>query len=131
MKYFRFVKLVRDKIVENMRGNNQKPRGVRNLNDEEFIKELIKKVVEESQEMEGFENFQELKEEIADVQEVLDYIKKEINLSENELKELQKKKIMKNGGFDKRVYMEDVGVEESNAWFKYYDSSPDKYPKVK
>jgi predicted house-cleaning noncanonical NTP pyrophosphatase (MazG superfamily) len=113
-----------------MEKNNQKPRGVRKLNDEEFLRELIKKVLEESQEMKNYENIQDLKEEVADVQEVLDYIKKEINLSEKEVKELQKIKIDKNGGFDKRIWLDDVGVDKTNEWFDYFDSHPDKYPKV-
>jgi predicted house-cleaning noncanonical NTP pyrophosphatase (MazG superfamily) len=130
MEYFKFSKLVRDKIVSNMEKNDQKPRGVRKLNDKEFLKELIDKVLEESREMKNFESIQDLKEEVADVQEVLDYIKKEINLSEKEVKELQKIKIDKNGGFDKRIWLKDVGVDKSNKWFKYFDSHPDKYPKL-
>ena len=130
MKYFKFSKLVRDKIVSNMEKNNQKPRGVKKLNDEEFLRELIKKVLEESQEMKNYENIQDLKEEVADVQEVLDYIRKEINLSEKDVKELQKIKIDKNGGFDKRIWLDDVGVDKTNEWFEYFDSQPDKYPKV-
>jgi predicted house-cleaning noncanonical NTP pyrophosphatase (MazG superfamily) len=130
MKRFKVAKLVRDKIVDNMKASNQLPKGIKKLDDDEYLKELVIKVVEEAQEMQNFENLQELKEELADVQEVLDYIIKELNLSSKEIKDIQKKKIEKNGGFEKRIYLEEVDMEESNDWFDYYDSHPKKYPKI-
>ena len=51
MRYFKFEKLVRDNIVSQMIDNNQEPRGTRRLDDDEFITELIKKVLEEVEEM--------------------------------------------------------------------------------
>jgi len=46
MKYFKFAKLVRDNILPSMEGMDQKPKEVRNLNDKDFISELIKKYPE-------------------------------------------------------------------------------------
>lgn len=130
MKYFKFNKLIRDKILPNMLANNQKALGIRKLNDEEFVSELIKKVVEEAKEMKNASNKQELKEELADVYEVLNYIKKALNLSDEDLAELIKKKSMKNGKFDERTFVESVGAEEGTEWFDYYKSNPEKYPEI-
>lgn len=131
MKYFKFAKLVRDKILPHMEDNNQKARGVRKLSDSEFIKELIKKILEESNEMINVSDQDELKKELADVYEVLDYLKEALKLTDEELEDLKKRKRDKNGGFSDRMYIEDVGVEEDNEWYQYYLDNPEKYPEVK
>lgn len=114
-----------------MLDNNQKPQGTRKLNDDEFIIELIKKVLEEANEMKNFKSKDDLKHELADVYEVLDYIKDILKVTDSELAELKKQKKAKNGGFNERMYIEDVGVEEDNEWLKYYLDNPDKYPEIK
>jgi len=131
MKYFKFAKLVRDNILPSIKKNNQKARGVKTLDDEEFISELIKKSLEEINEMTVASEKDELKRELADVYEVLDYLKKALDLSDKELIKLKEIKRKKNGGFDTRTYIEDVGVEEDNEWYQYYLNNPDKYPEVK
>lgn len=131
MRYFKFAKLVRDKIVPGMLSNNQDPRGTRRLDDDEFITELIRKVLEEAEEMKNVKSKDELKYELADVYEVLDYIKDTLKITNSELEELKKQKKEKNGGFDKRMYIEDVGVEDDCKWLQYYLDNPDKYPEVK
>jgi predicted house-cleaning noncanonical NTP pyrophosphatase (MazG superfamily) len=113
-----------------MKSNNECPSGVRRLNNKEYISELIKKVIEEVEEMRHVKDTSELKKELADVQEVLDYLKKVLKLSKAEMKRLQDIKKLKNGGFSKRLYVESVGVEESNEWYSYYTNNPDKYPEV-
>jgi len=131
MRYFKFEKLVRDNIVPQMIDNNQEVRGIKRLNDNEFITELIKKVLEEVEEMKNVKSKDELKYELADVYEVLDYIKNTLNISDSEIAKLKEQKREKNGGFDERMYIEDVGVEEDCKWLQYYLDNPDKYPEVK
>ncbi|HKM20189.1 MAG TPA: nucleoside triphosphate pyrophosphohydrolase [Candidatus Dojkabacteria bacterium] len=131
MRYFKFEKLVRDNIVPQMIDNNQEVRGIKRLNDNEFITELIKKVLEEVEEMKNVKSKDELKYELADVYEVLDYIKNTLNISDSEIAKLKEQKREKNGGFDERMYIEDVGVEEDCKWLQYYLDNPDKYSEVK
>jgi len=131
MKYFKFAKLVRDNILPYIENNNQIARGVKVLNDDEFISELIKKAQEEVKEMVLASDKNDLKKELADVSEVLDYLKQILDLSDTELEKLKKQKRSKNGGFKTRTYIEDVGVEENNKWYKYYRKHPNKYPEVK
>jgi len=131
MRYFKFNKLVRDKVFPDMLNNNQNPRGTKRLDDEEFLTELIKKVLEEANEMKNVKSKDDVKYELADVYEVLDYIKNVLKITDSEMAELRKRKREKNGGFDERMYIEDVGLEEDNYLLQYYLDNPDKYPEVK
>ena len=131
MKYFQFNKLVRDKIVPNMIKNGQKPLGKRILGRKEYITELKRKLKEEVEELLNVHKSSELKEELADVVEVIDYLVKELGVSKKEFKELQKDKIRKNGGFKEKIFLESVCVSEDNEWFSYFINNPDKYPLIK
>lgn len=131
MKYFRFSKLVRDAIPEQMRSGGQDVRGLRTLSDEEYIHELQRKVVEEAAELGHAQNVDELKEELADAQEVLDCLKMALGMTTEEVSAYQQKKVAKNGGFASRLYIESVGAAEDNQWYDYYVANPDKYPEVK
>lgn len=131
MKYFKFGKLVRDNILPLIQEGNQKARGVKVLDDEEFITELIKKAREEIDEMGSVSDKEDLKKEFADVSEVLDYLKEVLEIGDEELLKLKQAKRSKNGGFDERTYIKDVGAEEDNKWYQYYLNNPDKYPEVK
>lgn len=131
MRYFKYAKLVRDKILPQMQQNQQVARGVKKLNNEEFINELIKKVLEEASEMRNFTDHEDLKNELADVYEVLDYLKTTLNLTEEELSIRKQQKTNKSGSFNERTYIENVGVEEDNQWLKYYCENPQKYPEIK
>lgn len=130
IKYFRFEKLVRDRIVELMNRNGQLPNEVRVLGDDEFLKELIRKLIEEALEIQKAENIDDVREEVSDVQEILDYIKKTIGFTKEDLNRYQKIKHNKNGGFDKREYIGNVGVEVGTKWYKYYKKNPEKYPEI-
>jgi len=130
MRYFRYKKLVRDKIVESMKNNGQKPLGVKILDDKMFMQELIKKLIEESIEMLQVNDIDELKEELSDVVEIINYLKKTLKLSDKRLAELLKLKKDKNGGFDKRLFLDRVGIPEENNRIGYYLNNQDRYPEV-
>ena len=131
MKYFQFNKLVRDRIVESMRKNNQKVFGVRKLNNKEYIEELKKKLKEEVDEFLMTSDRKKLKEELVDVLEVIDYLNEVLGIKETEIKQFKKRKNEKSGGFKKRIYLGSIGMEEDNEWFEYYMSNKDKYPPIK
>lgn len=130
MKYFRFAKLVRDNILDHIKADNQTPYGVRRLDDAEFTKELAKKAREEADELAVAVGTEELKKELADVQEVLDHLKKSLKMTDEEVKEYQEQKIIKAGGFAKRIYIESVGLEDNDKWLGHYQAHPDKYPEI-
>lgn len=96
-----YNKLVRDNIPEIMIQNGAKPI-TRNLNDEEYLLELNKKLLEETNEYLVDGNI----EEIADIAEVILAILKVKNISLEELDKIRVQKANKRGAFDKRIFLE-------------------------
>lgn len=100
----KYNKLIRDRIPEIMRTNNQKPI-LRKLDESSYKIALLDKLIEEAQ---------ELKEangdigERADVAEVLRAIDKVFNISEKDLQKRLVGKREKRGAFEKRLYLESV-----------------------
>ena len=127
---FRFDKLVRDKIVDQITEAGNKPKW-KVLDDLEYISELKKKIIEESSELANTSNNSELVEELADVQELIDYLIKTLDVDKSELYKYQTKKIEKAGAFDKKLFVEYVETDHDSEWCKQYESHPDKYPEIK
>jgi len=103
MKYT-YNKLVRDKIIEIINSKDGKKATYRVLNDEEYLIELNKKVLEEANEFIEENSI----EELADVMEVIESIMKFKNISWDEVKKIQEDKKNKRGGFQDRIYLESV-----------------------
>lgn len=101
-----YKKLVRDKIPEIIKGNNQNPI-TRILSDEEYKFELEKKLNEEYQEVLSATGENRI-EELADMLEVMIYLAKLENKDLNDIIEVCDKKHAKRGGFDDKIYLEDV-----------------------
>jgi predicted house-cleaning noncanonical NTP pyrophosphatase (MazG superfamily) len=99
-------KLVRDLIPEIIEQNGDKS-VIHVLDDEKFKKELLKKLVEESNEvLEAEADIVELKKEIGDVLEVLDCIIESFQLSRDEIEKIKTDRKEKRGGFDKKIFLE-------------------------
>lgn len=154
MRTFRYDKLVRDKIVPEMK-NEGSVVIWRKLDDDEFAKELARKLEEELEDLDaqvGKDRLHDLKE-LADVAEVYEAAyevldqDKHFDLLESAMAELEKgidmweiypeellaakiEKIDRMGAFKDRFYIETVSVEDDNPWLKRYIESPDKYPEV-
>lgn len=103
MRYI-YNKLVRDKIPSNINGCVNKNATYRILSDEEYIIELNKKLLEESNEF-IYENDIE---ELADLMEVIEAIMKVKNITWDEVRQKQVEKKDKKGGFEKKIYLESV-----------------------
>ena len=103
MKYT-YNKLVRDKIPENINSMEGRKATWRIMDDEEYIKELNKKLLEEAHEFIE----ENAVEELADIMEVIQSIMRVKNISYEELKKVQLLKRERKGGFDDRVYLIDV-----------------------
>jgi predicted house-cleaning noncanonical NTP pyrophosphatase (MazG superfamily) len=98
-----YKKLVRDRIPEIIRHNGERP-VTRILDDEEYLKELIRKLREETDEL--AEN--PSAEELADIKEVVIAIREALGLRPGELEDVRRKKAASNGRFKKRIYLESV-----------------------
>jgi predicted house-cleaning noncanonical NTP pyrophosphatase (MazG superfamily) len=131
MKYFQVNKLIRDKILDNMIKNGEDPLEVVKLNKKQFISELIKKLSEELSEFKYAKTKEDIADEIADTQEIISYLKRELKIKDSYINKINKEKIKKYGAFDKKIFVKSVGIPEDNKWFKYYLNNPDKYPQIK
>lgn len=129
MKRFQFKKLVRDKILESMLANPDQTPNYRILDSEEYITELKSKLVEEVAELQNAPA-DEVVEEIADIYEILNHLKKELNLSEQEIQTTIALKHKKVGGFEKKAYIEHNDVVDSSNWISKYQEQPHKYPEI-
>ena len=107
MKYI-YNKLVRDKIPVNIDRIKGRQSNWRTMNDDEYIKELNRKLLEESHEFIEENDI----EELADVIEVIESIMKIKNITWEEVKNIQEIKRNKKGGFNDKIYLIDVEQEE-------------------
>ena len=129
MRKFAFKKLVRDKIVENIIANGNTPKW-KVLASDEYLSELKKKVGEEAEEIAKAEG-EDIVKELADVQELIDTILEELNISKEEFAKIKEKKNEKAGAFKKKHYIEYVETTDDSEWVQYYLKSPKKYPEIK
>ena len=106
MKFF-YNKLVRDKVIENIKKKGHKFE-YRKLNEDEYKKELDKKLLEEASEVIEAHSA----EEIDDLMEVIETIMQENNISFEEVKQAMQKKRETNGIFKDRLFL--ISVDEKD-----------------
>ncbi len=101
-----YPKLVRDRIPEIIKQIERQDVPVRQLSkDSEFLEYLLKKIIEEAEELSEATTDSNLKEEIADVYEIIDAIIELKKLSTTEINSIQDEKRQKRGGFKQRLLM--------------------------
>jgi len=107
----RYGKLVRDKVPEIIRGNSNIP-NIRIMDKDEYRRELLYKLIEESEEVRraGYnqDNNFELIEKLADLSEVFDATLTEFDISKKTIKLVQDKYCKERGGFDKKIFLESI-----------------------
>ena len=101
-----YNKLVRDKIPEIIESNGEAPIA-HILSDEEYKKELEKKLYEEYQEVLNATGKDRL-EELADMLEIMKYLAQLENSTLDEVLVLAREKSLKRGAFDKKIFLENV-----------------------
>ena len=102
-----YNKLVRDKIPEIIKSNGENPI-ISILTDEEYKAELEKKLLEEYNEVIKAKESEERIEELADMLEVINSLAKLEDKSLEDVTEIANKKKEKRGGFDKKIFLEEV-----------------------
>ena len=107
---YTYNKLVRDKIPEEINSMEGRKTKFRIMDENEYIKELNRKLLEESNEFVEENDI----EELADVMEVMESIMKIKNIQQEEVKKIQTKKRDKKGSFDRKIYLEYVEEEKRN-----------------
>ena len=101
-----YNKLVRDNIPEIIKNNGETPI-TRILNDDDYKKELEIKLNEEYQEVLEARGKDRI-EELADMLEIIKSLAELENSSIDEVIKVSKNKVLKRGGFSKRVFLEKV-----------------------
>ena len=101
-----YNKLVRDKIIDIIKSNGETPI-YHTLNDDDYLDELHKKLIEEANEF--IEN--DDPEELADLMEVVYAIAKLKNINIDEVEKIRIQKREKRGGFENKIYLETVESE--------------------
>src|ERR1700722_12676613 len=129
---FKIKNLVRDKMpqrIQNLGGRTT----VRFLTPDDHIHSLKLKLKEEAEEVCKATTPQELKEEIADVLEVLHTIAKKYGLRIEHIEKMRLQKRDERGGFKKGTFVEFVEVETNDDFhpiIQYCLSNPEAYPEV-
>lgn len=100
-------KLIRDKIPELIEKNEGRKAIVRKAkNDKEYLKFVLKKIVEEAVETQNSKTKEDFLNDICDIEELLDELKKVLGIKKGEVVRVRKLKAKKNGGFSKRLIFE-------------------------
>ena len=107
---YKYNKLVRDKIPENIDSQKGRKSKYRILNDDEYLNELNKKVLEEANEFIEENSI----EELGDLMEVLNAIMKLKGYKIEDVYKAMKIKSDKKGSFDNKIYLEYVDEEKRN-----------------
>ncbi|MEC0206674.1 nucleoside triphosphate pyrophosphohydrolase [Paenibacillus lautus] len=102
-----YNKLVRDMIPQVIESTGKEFR-TRILDEEEYKKELIIKLKEESEEYFAAESSKESLEELADMLEAIRALALVHGATWEELEALREKKVEARGGFQEQVYLIDV-----------------------
>ncbi len=112
VKKYRYTynKLVRDKIPENIDKEEGRKCKYRILNDEEYLEELNRKVLEEANEFIEENSI----EELGDLMEVINAIMKLKGYKFEEVEKVMKAKEKKKGAFYNKIFLEYVDEEKRN-----------------
>ncbi|MFA5925840.1 MAG: nucleoside triphosphate pyrophosphohydrolase [Parcubacteria group bacterium] len=111
MKKIFYRKLIRDNIPKEMLRAGAKFE-VRKLGKKDFEKELLKKVGEEASGLLAAKNKKEIIEELADVLDVTEEIRRYWKINPARIREKQKENARRKGGFKEKTYLvwsEDTG----------------------
>lgn len=126
---FYLQKLVRDKVVKKCLDDEEVLHTeYRILDKQEFRRELLRKVHEEADEIPlGDNQRDESLKELADLQEVVDALRRAFGFSDEQVKEEMARKKQKKGGFDNRHYIEYNDLVDSSKWVEIFRAQPEKY----
>lgn len=129
MPEFKLNKLVRDKLPYDYKKLGQVAK-YKELTLAEHEAELINKLIEEADEMKAVGSIDEIKSEIADVQQALDDLIKLYDINPIEISKIQQKKFDKKGGFSNGFFVETIKLNDDDEWVSYYRANSDIFPEV-
>lgn len=104
MEKIYYNKLCRDKVPDII-ANKGFECEVREVDHEEYRREIVRKVFEEASGVSNHSGHASLLKELADLMITVDAVKKEFAVSETELAEAIEKSIEEKGGYEDRLYL--------------------------
>lgn len=129
MPTFQFKKLIRDDMIPMYEVVGQKA-VYRYLTGQEFTAALIKKVVEEADEIPLDADRETALKEIADVMQALIDLQAQYGISDEEIERVRLSKLAEKGGFARGVFVETLTLRDDDSWVSYYRDEPDKFPEL-
>jgi len=127
---FKFDKLIRDKILEMMLSTDCIVHD-KKLKGPELITALKNKLLEEAHEVAATKSVDELKEELADLMEVISAILSIHKLDPAEIEKIRETKNLQKGGFTQGIFVSSIEIDENNPEINRYISKSTKYPNIK
>jgi predicted house-cleaning noncanonical NTP pyrophosphatase (MazG superfamily) len=123
-------KLVRDKSLDIVMAEDGTARSSYQYLTGSMLQEsLLAKLLEEAFEVVGVKDKSELKEELADILQVVEAIKKHNGITQEDLDLAMKKKSELRGGFDKGLFIEWIEIGPCRL-YNYCSQHPDQYPEL-
>ncbi len=104
MEKIYYNKLCRDKVADIIRAKGFECE-VREVDHDEYKREIIRKVFEEASGVSNHSGRTSLLKELADLIITLDAVKKEFNISEEELTEAVETSVEDKGGYEDKLYL--------------------------
>ena len=99
-----YNKLCRDKVPEIIREKGFDCE-VREVDHDEYKREIIRKVFEEASGVSNHSGRDNLLKELADLLITINAVKKEFEVTDAEVTEAMTKSLVEKGGYDKRLYL--------------------------
>lgn len=99
-----YNKLIRDKIPE-ICAKDGWVAETRILNSSKYLESLKEKILEEAEELNTGKSKENLVEELADIQEIIDAILTQQNIKLSDFRKIQTEKRQKRGGFKKKLFL--------------------------
>jgi len=124
---FKIDKLIRDQLPQMMRASGiQVFEAV--MEKDEYVKRLKDKLLEEAKEVIASASAEEVREELADVWEVMSALVKIYAMEWTDIQQAAELKRSKKGGFDGRVYVDSVIIASDHPQHEHYMLRPEQYP---
>jgi len=68
---------------------------------------------------------------MADIAEVVAALQKVFKVSDTKLRSIRQNKNLKNGAFDKRLFIDRIQVSDTDPWLNHYRQNSNRYPEIK
>ena len=127
---FKIDKLVRDNIPAIIRSNGAEVLD-RVMEQDEYLKRLKDKILEEAKEVTMAGDALSVKEELADVLEVVRALAMAYGISYEEIEAERVKKRKEKGGFEGKIYSNFIEIDDEYKKIDYYLAKQNQYPKTR